>query len=38
MTREDKYKTKIELNKLLELLQKANQLPLTKGRGLLNEQ
>lgn len=25
MTKEDKYKTKIELNKLLELLQKANE-------------
>ena len=45
----DKYKTEIESNKLLELLQKANeeslidvsdynQLPLPKGRGLMNEQ
>jgi hypothetical protein len=25
MTKEDKYKTEIELNKLLELLQKANE-------------
>lgn len=25
MTKEDKYKTQIELNKLLELLQKANE-------------